>query len=68
MLIIDKLQSSLLVHEQYISFQVEEKHALEISHGGQFGRKGLGNGRGGYGRRRGRQGIDKAMVEYYNCH
>ncbi|KAJ8773199.1 hypothetical protein K2173_028376 [Erythroxylum novogranatense] len=44
---IDELQSSLLVHEQRMSHQVEEEHALKITHGDQSRERGRGRGRGG---------------------
>ncbi|XP_022926284.1 uncharacterized protein LOC111433463 [Cucurbita moschata] len=41
-LIIDELQSSLLVHEQRMSSHVEEEHALKITHGEQSGGRSQG--------------------------
>ena len=39
-LTIDKLQSSLLVHEQHMSSHEEEEHTLKITHGDQSGGRG----------------------------
>ena len=60
-LTIDELQSSLLVHEQRVSYHIEEEHALKITYATQNGGRGRGRGRGrGWGR--GRQSFDKATV------
>ncbi|KAF2305446.1 hypothetical protein GH714_005359 [Hevea brasiliensis] len=67
-LTIDELQSSLLVHEQRMSTQIDEEHALKISHGDQYGGRGRSSGRGGRGRGRGRQNFDKSTVECFRCH
>ncbi|KAG8645967.1 hypothetical protein MANES_10G112229v8 [Manihot esculenta] len=67
-LTIDELQSSLLVHEQRMSTQIEEEHALKISHGDQYRGRGRGSGRGGCGRGQGRQNFDKSTVECFRCH
>ncbi|RDX93349.1 hypothetical protein CR513_24400, partial [Mucuna pruriens] len=71
-LTIDELQSSLLVHEQRMTFHVEEEHALKVSHGDQYAQYAeRGRGRGDFGwkgRGRGRQGFDKSIEECYNCH
>jgi len=61
-LTIDELQSSLLVHEQRMSYHIEEEHALKITYATQSGGRGRGCGRG-RGRGRGRQSLDKAIVE-----
>ncbi|KAH7533511.1 hypothetical protein FEM48_Zijuj04G0138700 [Ziziphus jujuba var. spinosa] len=45
-LTIDKLQSSLHVHEQCMSSHVDEKHTLKITHEDQFG--GWGRGRASF--------------------
>ncbi|XP_012065105.1 uncharacterized protein LOC105628318 [Jatropha curcas] len=45
-----KGDSSLLVHEQRMSSQTIEEHALKTSHGDQYGGRDRGNGRGGSGR------------------
>jgi len=70
-LIIDELQSSLLVHEQRMSSHIKEEQALQAIH--ESPSRGRGRGRGsfrgrGRGRGRGRQNIDKATVECYYCH
>jgi hypothetical protein len=69
-LTIDELQSSLIVHEQRMSTHVEQEHALQITHGDQFGgrSRGRGSSRGrGWGRSR-QQHFSKNTVECYHCH
>lgn len=66
---VNELQSTLLGHEQLISYNAEEKHALKVTRGDQS--KGWGRGCGsfrgrGYGR--GRQGFNKQMVECYSSY
>jgi hypothetical protein len=66
---IDKLQSSLLVHEQRMHSYALEEQALKITHknnGSKFGRNS--NTFRGRGRGRGRQGFDKSLVECFYCH
>jgi len=55
---IDELQSSLLVHEQRMLCHVEEEQTLQITY----------EDRGGRGRGRGRQPINKAEIECFKCH
>ena len=45
-LTIDELQSSLLVHEQRMSYHIEEEHALKITYATQSGGRGRGRGIG----------------------
>ncbi|CAJ2656651.1 unnamed protein product [Trifolium pratense] len=66
---VDELQSSLLVHEQRMSNQIEEEQALKVTHiensSSRF------RGRGGFrgrGRGRARGSFDKSSIECYNCH
>jgi len=66
-LTIYELQNSLLVHEQYMSYHIEEKHALKITYATQSRGRGLGHGKG-RGRGRGKQIFDKATIECYHCH
>ena len=68
-LIINELQSSVLVHEQCMSSHVEEEYALKITQGEQSGGRGQGCGSfRGRGREQGRQTFNRATVECYNCH
>ncbi|XP_050124826.1 uncharacterized protein LOC126602057 [Malus sylvestris] len=58
---IDELQSSLLVHEQWISRHIVEEQALQITHGPQQG--GRNGGKSSYrGRGRGRGRFDKSTL------
>jgi hypothetical protein len=71
---IDELQSSLIVHEQRMKHQkdqkeISEEQALKVSNGG----RGAGRGRGrsaSRGRGRGRYGKEsnKDSIECYKCH
>jgi hypothetical protein len=69
---IDELQSSLIVHEQRMKHQKDQKEsseeqAVKVSNGG----RGAGRGRGrsaSRGRGRGRQGFSKDSIECYKCH
>lgn len=63
MLTINELQSSLLVHEQCMGSYVEEEYASNISHGDQSGGKVRGTVKGGCGRRRGKQFLNKAIIK-----
>jgi len=45
-LTIDELQSSLLVHEQRMSYHIEEEHTLKITYVTQSGGRVRGRGRG----------------------
>lgn len=76
-LLVDALQSSLLVHEQKLSKHVNEEHALKVEGQGRSddgrGRGGYqGRGRGGYqgrgGHGRGSSSFNKDAVECYKCH
>ena len=68
-LTIDKLQSSLLVHEQRMGSHFEKEQALKITHGDQSGERGRGRGNyRGRGKGRDRQTLDKTTVECYYCH
>ncbi|MCH83489.1 retrovirus-related Pol polyprotein from transposon TNT 1-94 [Trifolium medium] len=64
-MIVDELQSSLLVHEQRMKGQKEEEQVLKVSYGGRGGR-----GRGGRGKSCGGRGVkfNKDNVECYKCH
>lgn len=68
-LTIDELQSSLLVHEQRMGSHVvdQEEHALQATHGDQYGGRGRGRGNRGRGRGRGRQSFDKSTVTCWHC-
>ncbi|KAK4417013.1 hypothetical protein Salat_2526800 [Sesamum alatum] len=60
--------SNLLVHEQRMSNTVEEKHALKVTHRGNY--SGRGRGCGSYESRglgRSTQSLDKATIECYSC-
>lgn len=59
-LTIDELYSSLLVHEQHTSYNVEEDHILKVTHGGQLWRKRTRtwNYKG-----RGHEKVGKALIE-----
>jgi hypothetical protein len=67
---IDKLQSSLLVHEQRMNYHTAaEEHALKVTYEDHSG----GRGRGcsvfrGRDRGRIRPSFDKSTVECYSCH
>lgn len=72
---VDKLQSSLLVHELCMSNHIEEKKALKVTHTGNLsGRsecrgsfRGRGRGRGrGHGTRE--RSFCRSSIECYNCH
>lgn len=66
---IDKLQSSLLVHEQQIICHTVDEKAFRIVYEPQL--RGRGDDRGSYrgrGRGRGRFRFDKTTLECYNCH
>jgi len=71
---IDELQSSLLVHEQKMTYQGEEEQVLQITNEDKGGRgrgsfQGRGRGRGSFqGRGRGRQSFNKAEIECFKCH
>jgi len=67
---IDELQSSLLVHEQRMTYQGEEKQVLQIINEDKGGRsRGRGKGRDFFrGRGRGRQSFNKAEIECFKCH
>jgi len=45
-LTIDELQSNLLVHEQRMSYHIEEEYALKITYATQSGGRGRGRGIG----------------------
>ncbi|XP_076883538.1 uncharacterized protein LOC143532353 [Bidens hawaiensis] len=64
---VDKLQSSLLVHEQKLLKKSTEEQVLKVEQETTGGR-GRGRGRSSYGRGRGRGSIDKSMLECYKCH
>ncbi|TXG58187.1 hypothetical protein EZV62_016016 [Acer yangbiense] len=68
-LLIDELQSSLIVHEQKFQKSSGEEQALKVTSEDRFG--GRGQGRSGFrggGRGRGCQAFDKTTVECYRCH
>jgi hypothetical protein len=68
-LTVDKLQSSLVVHEQKCHRSNGEEQALKVIVADRNG--GRGRGRGDYrgrGRGRGRQAFNKATIECYKCH
>ncbi|GAU45216.1 hypothetical protein TSUD_244210 [Trifolium subterraneum] len=72
-MIVDQLQSSLLVQEQIMKNQKEEEQFLKVSHGGRgYGREDSSNrARGSRGRERGGRGgrsFNKENVECYRCH
>ena len=68
-MIIDKLQSSLLVHEQRMKSHGEEEQVLKISQEDRIGRgRGRCVFRGGRGRGRGRQPYNKVVIECFQCH
>ncbi|XP_020266886.1 uncharacterized protein LOC109842418 [Asparagus officinalis] len=67
----DKLQSSLIVHEQKFRRTSSEDHVLKVATEERRDRGERGRGRGAYrgrGRGRGRQMYNKAIVECYKCH
>nr|KYP74877.1 Retrovirus-related Pol polyprotein from transposon TNT 1-94 [Cajanus cajan] len=67
---IDELQSSLLVHEQRMTFSTAEEQVMQTVVDEKGGRgRGRGRGRGSFrGRGRGRQLFNKAEVECFKCH
>lgn len=68
-MMIDELQSSLLVHEQRMRCHVEEEHALKVTHEDRAGKgRGRALSRGGRGRGTGRQSFNKVMIECFKCH
>lgn len=69
-LTIDELHGSLLVHEQRMHGYQLEEHVLKITNDERpiRGRGGRGLFRGGRGRGRGRQYLNKAMIECFRCH
>jgi len=67
-MMIDELQSSLLVHEQRMLLVVDEEQVMQVVTD-EKSRRGKGRGRGSFrGRCRGRQSFNKAEVEYSKCH
>lgn len=64
---IDELHGSLIVHEQRLNGYVQEELALKVS---QDERPSRGRGRGMFrgGRGRGRNAVDRAIIECYKCH
>ena len=69
---IDKLQSSILVHEQRMSSHCEEEQALQVNYAARSSYN-RGRGRGTFrGRGRGRgcgcESFDKTSIECFNCH
>ena len=66
---IDELHGSLLVHELRMQGYQEEEHVLKVAREDRSG-KGRGRGvlRGGCGRGRGRQSLNKAIIECFKCH
>lgn len=68
-LLVDELQSSLIVHEQKFYKSSGEEQALKVTVEERFGGRGRGrNTFRGRGRGRGRQIFNKASVECYKCH
>ncbi|XP_073265803.1 uncharacterized protein [Populus alba] len=76
-LLIDKLQSSLLLHEQRMVSIIPEEQVLKVSMNGGVLSRGYGRGRswgrggtgrGGRGRGYDQKPFDKSRVQCYNCH
>ncbi|XP_058782206.1 uncharacterized protein LOC131656520 [Vicia villosa] len=66
---IDELHGSLLVHKQRMQGYQEEEHVLKVAHDDRSNRgRGRGMFRGGCGRGRGRQPMNKAVIECFKCH
>ncbi|KAE8679726.1 hypothetical protein F3Y22_tig00111398pilonHSYRG00405 [Hibiscus syriacus] len=66
---IDELYGNLLVHEQRLNGYVQEEQALKVSQDERPSRgRGRGVFRGGRGRERGRNAVDRAIIECYKCH
>lgn len=65
----ERVQSSLLVHEQRMGRHAVDEQVLKVTHESQSGGRGGRGGSRGRGRGRGRSGgFDKSIIECYNCH